>query len=157
VTTPSASYWSGDEPLLAPTPGEQIGAPSEMLPAPEKSGSESKARSLDDASDNTRRPLDLEVPELPSPPVDLEPIPMEAAPAAPATPEDLATPELDGAMPAAPGSVAPETAPSDAAPPGFFGSEPAAYKSTTRPTTSARERFRRAAVAVHINEPSSAQ
>lgn len=141
ATVEAASYWNGDEPRLAPAMGEDVGAPGELLPMPRRS--QSSGRALNNEIDSSPT---LEAPEPPSPPIDSEPIPRESAPA------DAATPERERALPAEPSPAVPAPAATDP-----FAPEPAANESASQPTTSARERFRRAAVAVHINQPSSAQ
>jgi hypothetical protein len=133
-----ASYWAGDEPQLALPAGEDVGAPGELLPVPPRSESTSDALNHGDDSSPT-----LEAPEPPAPPIPREPIPSEPAPA------DAARPELDDALPAEP--FPPHPAPADP-----FAPAPAAVEPANQPATSARERFRRAAVAVHITPPSSA-
>jgi hypothetical protein len=155
-----SSYRSGDESWIAagpeprPTlaPAENMGEASEMLPEPRGRAAERSAPLDAEAPADEEASLEPPLPEPPAPAVDEDAaLEYEAAPLQ-AEPESAAEPDFQEAFPPVeeePAAVEPDAVEPDA-------DEADARRATTT-NTSARERFRRAAVARRLTAPSNAQ
>lgn len=142
----------GPEPRPTPEPAENMGEPSEMLPEPTSRRAADRAAPRNPGgSANKKAPLapspepslpEPTSPEHSTPALDEDLNPLESAPAAAEPAFDEAFPPVEEEPAAVESSV-----------------EPAAHFDAAPPTTntSARERFRRAAVARRLTAPSNAK